>query len=118
MTTTEPPLTDCPSWCEKPAGHDWEDQWTNGLIRYHSMRIHVETRSCSPTCIHGHEIGLDEVEQVRADGTTARLRQVVLDVESPTNLSPEEALHYAKAIVKATRISLRDMTIEHNQEVK
>lgn len=30
-----PPLGPCPSWCEKPADHGWQDEWTDGPMREH-----------------------------------------------------------------------------------
>jgi hypothetical protein len=31
--TTPPPA--CPAWCERPAGHDWDDEWSHGSVRWH-----------------------------------------------------------------------------------
>lgn len=79
MNPVNPPLGSCPSWCEKPAGHDWEDVWTHGPIRFHTW-----TRAI--TAPHGHrgdEIRVEEAEQHTETGVVRR-RTVVLDVEAPT----------------------------------
>jgi hypothetical protein len=78
----DPPLGECPSWCQKPAGHDWEDEWREGLVRYHTYRQEVSEH---------HRIGLDEIEQA-APGGSRRMREVVLDVESPTTWDMATAL--------------------------
>jgi hypothetical protein len=74
----DPPLGKCPPWCEKPEGHDWEDQWLNGLIRQHTY-----FREVGPY----HRIGIAETEQENGQ----RTRELVLDVESPTNWDFDDA---------------------------
>jgi hypothetical protein len=106
MTDTpdgDPPLTDCPPWCQKPAGHDWEDEWANGLIRYHEWRQQVGD------CKY-HQIGVDEIEQHTADGT-ARMREVLLDAESPTQWPVD-------VLAEAIRIASTGLTDEHLREVR
>jgi hypothetical protein len=80
---TDPPLSPCPTWCEKESGHDWEDMWRDGLIRNHTMRRVVSKY---------HQIGIDEIEQVTTEGVTVRQREVVLDVESPTQWDRKTAM--------------------------
>jgi len=92
----DPPLGDCPPWCQKEKGHGWEDEWLEGPVRYHTYRREVKTY---------HEIGLDEIEQwvTRADtpqatvgvmgqGYRRRMREIILDVESPTQWDLAESL--------------------------
>lgn len=115
---TDPPLGACPSWCELPAGHDWEDNWRDGLIRYHSMRIKVESHPCGPDHAHDHEIGVDEIEQwVIADNVRARQRQIVLDLEAPTNLTVSEAIDYIAALAKSAALAAEGLTEEHQRDV-
>lgn len=76
---TSPPLGPCPPWCEKSAGHDWEDEWLNGPIRFHTW-----TRTIAQPHPHrGDQIRIEEAEQYGADGAT-RQRTIVLDVQAPT----------------------------------
>jgi hypothetical protein len=74
VTQPDPPLGKCPAWCEKPEGHDWEDQWRDGLIRQHTYFVEVGGDRY-------HRIGIQETEQE----TGQRTRELVLDVEAPTN---------------------------------
>ena len=98
-----PPVGDCPEWCEKPRGHDWEDLWLNGVIRYHTWRRQF-TAECQPGCIHEHAIGVDEIEQHTPTGTV-RQRRVVLDVESPTDLDVPTAQRAVEILQEAIALA-------------
>lgn len=114
---TDPPLTECPPWCQQPTGHAWEDEWVNGLIRYHTWRRSIESPCAGSDHIHHHEIGIDEIEQATTDGT-ARLRQVILDVEAPTEWSIDTALVGVAQLAEAVRIASTGLTDEHLHEVR
>lgn len=107
----DPPLTDCPSWCEKPAGHDWEDLWRDGLIRYHGWWRTVGSSR------RDHKIGVEEIEQHTKDGTK-RQRNVVLDVEAPTEWPVDVAREGLAVIAEAIRIASTGLTAEHIAEVR
>lgn len=77
----DPPLGTCPSWCDKPAGHPWEDEWIAGPVRYHAYRVALDKYNA---------IGVDSIEQY-AGGATVYQTDVVLDVESPSSLKIEMA---------------------------
>lgn len=81
-----PPPGPCPEWCELPPGHLWEDEWIDGVIRYHKVtRVVAENRY--------HNIQIEEVEQaLRGGGGTKRQRWLVLDVEAPTSWDMPEAM--------------------------
>jgi hypothetical protein len=83
--TPDPPVGPCPEWCELQPGHGWEDEWLDGVVRYHKM-----TRSVAEN--RYHNIQIEEVEQALRDGTTKRQRWLVLDVEAPTNWDMYEAM--------------------------
>jgi hypothetical protein len=76
MTPVEndPTLGACPPWSEQPHGHGWEDEWLNGPVR-----IHTWSRDIAKY----HTIRIEEIEQFTTDGRVRR-RDVVLDVEAPT----------------------------------
>ena len=107
---SDPPLTDCPPWCEKPAGHDWEDLWRDGLIRYHGWWRNVDSSRF-------HKIGVEEIEQHTCDGTR-RQRNVVLDVEAPTEWSINVAIEGMAVIAEAISIASTGLTAEHVAEVR
>ena len=71
---TDPPLGACPPWCEQPHGHGWEDEWHNGPVRIHAWSRDVAKN---------HAIRGQDVEQFTTAGRVRR-RDVVLDVEAPT----------------------------------
>lgn len=66
---------DCPVWCELPRGHTWDDEWTRGLVRFRKWRRQVSS---------DHAIELREIEQYVEGVGAIRTREIVLDVESPT----------------------------------
>lgn len=37
--TDTPPVPDCPPWCTKPAGHDWNPADPVGLGRHHTANV-------------------------------------------------------------------------------
>jgi len=74
VATADPRVGACPPWCEEPCGHDWEDERRNGPVRIHTWRRRINEY---------HAIAVEEIEQVTASGTV-RHREVVLDVEAPT----------------------------------
>lgn len=39
LEVDDPPLGDCPRWCELPDGHDWEDEWPEGPMREHRCTV-------------------------------------------------------------------------------
>jgi hypothetical protein len=94
-----PPLGDCPSWCEKPAGHDWEDVWLHGHIRFHTWTRPIS----SPRHRRGDEIRVEESEQHTDDGV-ARWRTVVLDVEAPTEWDVDTAEKARDLLTEATAL--------------
>lgn len=68
-------IGDCPAWCELPEGHGWDDEWAQGPVRFHKWQRQITNH---------HAIELREIEQ-HVEGTDAiRTREIVLDVESPT----------------------------------
>lgn len=69
------PSSGCPEWCEQPAGHRWDDEWLHGPVRVHTWR--------RPVADHQH-IEVREIEQLSAGGRIVRQREIVLDVEAPT----------------------------------
>lgn len=105
FTEVDPPLTDCPPWCEKPAGHDWEDLWANGLIRYHLWTRRVNEH---------HAIMVEEVEQITPNGRV-RQRNVVLDVESPTEWDLTTARHGVQLLCEAIALCNRYQTPEDGE---
>ena len=105
FTEVDPPLTPCPPWCQKPADHDWEDLWRNGLIRYHTWRSAVNEH---------HAIGVEEVEQHTPNGTV-RLREIVLDVEAPTSWDLSTARKAFRIFGEAIDILNRYQTPEDGQ---
>lgn len=68
------PMAACPSWCEHPPRHEWEDQWLHGPVRTHTWRR---------TIAAGHHLEIREIEQ-RTDSGLIRQREILLDVDSPT----------------------------------
>lgn len=97
-----PPLGQCPEWCELPPGHDWEDEWKEGVIRYHKL-----TRPVGEGEYH-HNILIEEVEQAQSDGTIKRQRWLVLDVESPTNLDMYDAMLAVDIQRQLLNLAMRD----------
>ncbi|MCX2931364.1 hypothetical protein ORI20_13855 [Mycobacterium sp. CVI_P3] len=96
---TDAPVTPCAWWCEKPAGHDWEDLWSNGFIRYHRWHCDVAPY---------HAIAVEEIEQHSRAGTI-RERHVVLDVEAPTDWDVETAERGAFALSWAIWLAKQDV---------
>ncbi|CQD24550.1 hypothetical protein BN1232_06256 [Mycobacterium lentiflavum] len=70
----DPPLGPCPVWCEKPAGHEWDDAWEAGPVRFHTRRRQITKYQ---------SITVEEVEQFTSQGPT-RQRDIVFDAQSPT----------------------------------
>lgn len=69
-------MSGCPEWCEQPAGHRWVDE---GLLQG-PVRVHTWRR---PVTDHQH-IEVREIEQLAAGGRIVRQREIVLDIEAPT----------------------------------
>lgn len=74
-TTQKPTFEGCPTWCELPREHGWDDEWTQGPVRFHTWR--------RPISEH-HAIEVREIEQHVQGADNLRAREIVLDVESPT----------------------------------
>lgn len=66
----DPPVGACPSWCSKPAGHDWDDLWGEDLVRehvgvaarldqYNAVVVREYERHNSSGRFHDREIALD-----------------------------------------------------------
>lgn len=70
----DPPLGQCPAWCEKPVDHEWDDAWQAGPVRFHTWRRQITKYQ---------SIIVEEVEQFTSQGPT-RQRDILLDVQSPT----------------------------------
>lgn len=104
----DPPLSRCPEWCEKPAGHDWEDEWRDGVIRYHVRTWMINKY---------HSIRVEEVEQVTRDGDRRRQREVCLDVEAPTSWDLATAVEGLQALTLAVGLVNTSQTPEDVQEV-
>ncbi|OKH80189.1 hypothetical protein EB73_34065 [Mycobacterium sp. SWH-M3] len=74
-TVQKPTVGECPAWCELPEGHGWDDEWPQGLGRFHTWRRQIGEH---------HAVEVREIEQQIVGADTIRTREVVLDVESPT----------------------------------
>lgn len=92
---SNPPLGPCPPWCQLPAGHDWEDQWKNGPIREHTWRKVLSQY---------HSMELREYEQ-HTDNGPVRMQEVMLNVESPTQLDVDTAATYLVALSEAIALA-------------
>lgn len=91
------PLGSCPAWCEKPRQHDWEDEWDDGPFRTHTWR----------RAVGEHAIEVREFEVAIASGTV-RSREVVLDVESPTQWDIATAELGLRRLTEAVAIACDD----------
>lgn len=67
-------LSVCPDWCELPPGHEWDDEWHQGPVRFHTWRR---------TVTDDQHIEVREIEHL-VDGHTVRQLEIVLDAEAPT----------------------------------
>lgn len=65
-----PPLGQCPAWCEKPPGHEWDDAWQAGPVRFHTWRRQITTHQA---------VTVEEIEQFTSQGPT-RQRDILFDV--------------------------------------
>lgn len=92
-----PPVGECPAWCELPAGHEWEDRWRDGLIRCHTYFRDVEGTKYQ-------RIGIQEYEGENGQ----RMREVVLDVECPTNWDKATATKGLALITDVIALALPD----------
>ncbi|WP_071289298.1 hypothetical protein [Mycolicibacterium llatzerense] len=97
MTTAhqlvDPPLGPCPPWCDKPSGHDWEDEWTHGPMREH---LHTVDQIGQYNAIR-----IREYEHFSASGARVRHRGVVLDLDQSEDWDPTNAARIATAITTA-----------------
>ena len=103
MTDQDPPLGPCPAWCEKPALHDWEDEWLNGPVRGHiwarTVAHHYHLR--------GDQIRIEESEQHTEDGVVRR-RNIVVDVEAPTEWDLDTATRAREVLGDAITLACAD----------
>jgi len=53
MTTTIPPVTDCPTWCRLPAGHPWTDRDSDDAFRTHRVMFGEHVRVEQDETIYG-----------------------------------------------------------------
>lgn len=61
----DPSLGQCPGWCEKPADHDWQDEWPEGPMREHLCTIDQ----------------IDRFNAVRVRAGRVREREIALDLD-------------------------------------
>jgi hypothetical protein len=103
VTDQDPPLGPCPAWCEKPASHDWEDEWLNGPVR-----VHIWARTVAePDHIRGDQIRIEEAEQHTEDGVVRR-RTIVVDVEAPTEWDLDTAMRARDLLSEAITLVARN----------
>ncbi|OHU47359.1 hypothetical protein BKG82_27300 [Mycobacteroides chelonae] len=72
-TRRDPPLGACPSWCQKPTGHIWEDEWPTGPMREH-------IRTVDPIDKY-NAVHVREYETYTAAGPE-RTREITLDLDA------------------------------------
>ena len=96
----DPPLGPCPSWCQKTPGHGWEDEWRDGLVREHTFFREVGGDKY-------HKIGIHEWEQAAPEGIR-RQRELVLDVEAPTNWGLSAALEGQVIYAEIMKVAVPD----------
>ena len=88
MSAPEHPVGVCPHWCELPNGHEWEDVWREGPVRFHTWTRLI----ISPAGRCADELRIEESEQHHTQGVARRL-SIVLDVEAPTEWDLPTAQH-------------------------
>jgi hypothetical protein len=97
---SDPALGQCPAWCEKPPGHEWDDAWQAGPVRFHTWRRQIT---------QFRTIAVEEVEQFTCDGPK-RLRDIMLEAQAltpwdiPTARQAHRLLGEALAIAEAPEI--------------
>jgi hypothetical protein len=95
MTVTppaDPPLGACPTWCEKPADHGWEDEWSDGPMRDHVCTIDRIDRY--------NAIRLHEYERYTRSGRV-RERAINLDLDQSENWDAAGAQRVIDALNEA-----------------
>jgi hypothetical protein len=89
---TDPPLGQCPTWCDKPADHGWEDEWTDGPVRHHVRTIDQIDRF--------NAVRISEYEVFTSTGRT-RQREINLDLDQPQGLDATGAPRLIAALTAA-----------------
>lgn len=103
MTNLDPPLGPCPTWCEKPAHHDWEEEWLNGHVREHIWARTIVAHGH----VRGDQIRIEEAEQHTGDGVVRRLT-IVVDVEAPTEWDLDTATRAREVLGDAITLASAD----------
>lgn len=97
MTTqcepSDPPLGPCPPWCDKPAGHDWEDEWTHGPMREHLRTVDELGQY--------NAVRIREYEHFSESGARVRHRGIVLDLDQSEDWDDINGARIASAITAA-----------------
>jgi hypothetical protein len=103
VTNQAPPLGPCPTWCEKPAHHDWEDEWLNGPVR-----VHIWARTVADhDQLRGDQLRIEDAEQHTEDGVVRR-RTIVVDVEAPTYWDLDTATRAREVLCDAITLAAAD----------
>lgn len=89
----DPPLGTCPPWCDKPAEHDWEDEWTHGPMREHIRTVDQIGQY--------NAIRIREYEHFTESGARVRHRGIVLDLDQSEDWDATNAERIAAAITAA-----------------
>lgn len=95
-TASEPALGMCPGWCDKPAGHGWEDAWEQGITREH---VHLVGRLDDSNAVLVRE------REIASSSGLTREREVHLDTESGVGWNPAAAARLAELVTRAARIA-------------
>ncbi len=91
MTTTTPPVTDCPSWCRLPAGHPWTDPDSDDAYRVHRVMF-------------GEHVSVEQNETMHGAGRA----WVHADGEIDEEGSPAVVEQYARQL-RAASLRLRSI---------
>lgn len=94
----DPPLGQCPPWCEKPPGHEWDDAWQAGPVRFHTWR---------PQIAKHQSVTVEEIEQFTSQGPT-RQRDILLDVQALTPWDIPTARRAQRLLGQALAIATGD----------
>jgi hypothetical protein len=93
---TSPVAAPCPHWCQLPAGHDWDDQWDDHLVRFHERTWPVPD-------IPGYQVELQQIERRTGGATTLDNPQVLLHLDAPALLALTAAAALCAAVDAAIR---------------
>lgn len=88
-TVGDPPLGQCPSWCQKPADHTWQDEWSAGPMREH---VHTVDQIDKYNAIHVREF------ETYTAGGRVRKREITLDLDSSEGWDVDGAKRLMRAL--------------------